>query len=211
MRRVQFGPRPGISPLHIAMEFRRSWTRRRTSPCSAGSSCTSSATSKKPMLLDPEWGRSLARGTMGIRLPISRFVCKIKMSQDKDPVTQRQVMTALRAPGHFHHPEPRRRYGPGSFPPIGRGHRSPVPKCYKSGDGYAAYANDERRARRWRDRAARAETRRARAGVVPGLGSPLGLGRASGLGDRGPAATPHGPSVTRRGDGEPSGRRQRRP
>ena len=60
---------------------------------------------EEPMLLDPDWGRPVARGTMGIRLPISHFVCKVKMSQDKDPVTQRQVMAALRAPGPFQHPE----------------------------------------------------------------------------------------------------------
>ena len=59
----------------------------------------------EPMLLDPEWGRPVARGTVGIRLPIGRFVCKIKMSQDKDPVTQRQVIAALRAPGPYHHPD----------------------------------------------------------------------------------------------------------
>jgi transcriptional regulator len=59
---------------------------------------------EKPMLLDPEWGRPVARGTVGIRLPITRFVCKIKMSQDKDPVTQRQVMDALRAPGPYQNP-----------------------------------------------------------------------------------------------------------
>lgn len=53
------------------------------------------------MLLDLDWGRPVARGTVGIRLPITRFVCKIKMSQDKDPVTQRQVMDALRAPGPY--------------------------------------------------------------------------------------------------------------
>jgi transcriptional regulator len=58
-----------------------------------------------PMLLDPAWGRPVARGTVGIRLPVTRFVCKIKMSQDKDPVTQRQVMDALRAPGPYQHPE----------------------------------------------------------------------------------------------------------
>jgi transcriptional regulator len=58
-----------------------------------------------PMYLDVDWGRPVARGTRGIRLPITRFVCKIKMSQDKDPVTQRQVMDALRAPGYFHHPD----------------------------------------------------------------------------------------------------------
>jgi transcriptional regulator len=59
---------------------------------------------EKPMLLDTEWGRPVARGTVGIRLPITRFVCKIKMSQDKDPVTQRQVMAALRAPGPYQNP-----------------------------------------------------------------------------------------------------------
>jgi transcriptional regulator len=59
---------------------------------------------EEPMLLDPEWGRPVARGTVGIRLPITRFICKIKMSQDKDPVTQRQVIGALRAPGPYHHP-----------------------------------------------------------------------------------------------------------
>ena len=60
---------------------------------------------EEPMLLDLDWGRPVAQGTVGIRLPISRFVCKIKMSQDKDPVTQRQVMAALRAPGAFQNPE----------------------------------------------------------------------------------------------------------
>jgi transcriptional regulator len=60
---------------------------------------------EEPMLLDPDWGRPVARGTVGIRLPIRRFVCKIKMSQDKDPVTQRQVMAQLRSPGHFQNPE----------------------------------------------------------------------------------------------------------
>ena len=58
----------------------------------------------EPMLLDLERGRQLARGTVGIRLPITRFVCKIKMSQDKDPVTQRQVLEALRSAGPYGHP-----------------------------------------------------------------------------------------------------------
>jgi transcriptional regulator len=59
---------------------------------------------EEPMLLDLDWGRPVAQGTVGIRLPITHFVCKIKMSQDKLPVTQRQVMAALRAPGPFHNP-----------------------------------------------------------------------------------------------------------
>jgi transcriptional regulator len=58
-----------------------------------------------PVLLDPAWALPLSRGTVGIRLPITRFVCKVKLSQDKDPLSQRQVMSALRAPGPFHNPE----------------------------------------------------------------------------------------------------------
>ncbi len=57
-----------------------------------------------PLLLDPEWGRPLARGTVGMRLPITRFSCKVKMSQDKDPETQQRVIQALRAPGPYQHP-----------------------------------------------------------------------------------------------------------
>jgi transcriptional regulator len=54
-----------------------------------------------PMLLDLEWGAPVAKGTVGIRLPITRFQCKVKMSQDKDPETQRRVLAALRAPGPY--------------------------------------------------------------------------------------------------------------
>jgi transcriptional regulator len=59
---------------------------------------------ESPMLLDPDWGRPVARGTVGLRIPITRFVCKVKMSQDKDPVTQRQVIEHLRAPGRYANP-----------------------------------------------------------------------------------------------------------
>jgi transcriptional regulator len=54
-----------------------------------------------PMLLDLDWGAQVAKGTVGIRLPITRFQCKVKMSQDKDPATQRRVVEALRAPGPY--------------------------------------------------------------------------------------------------------------
>ena len=57
-----------------------------------------------PMLLDRDDARPIARGTVGLRVPITRFVCKVKLSQDKDPVSQAQVMAALRAPGPYHHP-----------------------------------------------------------------------------------------------------------
>jgi transcriptional regulator len=56
------------------------------------------------MLLDLEWGAPVANGTVGIRLPVSRFQCKIKMSQDKDPETRRRVIEALRAPGTYLNP-----------------------------------------------------------------------------------------------------------
>jgi transcriptional regulator len=58
-----------------------------------------------PMLLDHEFGRRVSRGTVGLRLPISRFVCKVKLSQDKDMVSRRQVIEQLRAPGPYSHPE----------------------------------------------------------------------------------------------------------
>jgi len=58
----------------------------------------------RPRFLDPAWGAQLARGTVGLRIPISRFVCKIKLSQDKSLENQRRVVAALRAPGPYHHP-----------------------------------------------------------------------------------------------------------
>lgn len=60
---------------------------------------------EEPMLLDPEWARPVALGTVGMRLPITRFVCKRKLSADKDPVTQRQVIDHLRRPGPYHDPQ----------------------------------------------------------------------------------------------------------
>ncbi|HEY9291041.1 MAG TPA: FMN-binding negative transcriptional regulator [Microlunatus sp.] len=59
---------------------------------------------ERPMFLDPEWARPVARGTVGLRIPITRFTCKVKMSQDKDRVSQDQVMAALREPGPYSNP-----------------------------------------------------------------------------------------------------------
>lgn len=59
---------------------------------------------EQPMLLDPEHGASLAKGTVGLRIPITRYICKLKLSQDKDPATRRQVINALRAPGPYQQP-----------------------------------------------------------------------------------------------------------
>ena len=59
----------------------------------------------QPQLLDPEWGAQLAKGTVGLRIPITRFVCKAKLSQDKSLENRHRVIAALRAPGPYQHPE----------------------------------------------------------------------------------------------------------
>jgi transcriptional regulator len=58
---------------------------------------------EQPMWLEPETAEKLAPGTVGLRLPIDRFVCKVKLSRDKDPQTQRQVVEHLRRPGPYEH------------------------------------------------------------------------------------------------------------
>lgn len=59
---------------------------------------------EEPMFLEREWATPFARGTVGIRLRVERFVCKRKLSQDKDPVSRRNVIERLRKPGPYHHP-----------------------------------------------------------------------------------------------------------
>jgi transcriptional regulator len=58
-----------------------------------------------PTTLEREWAVPLAKRTVGIRVPITRFVCKVKLSQNKDPETQRRVIEELRAAGPYSHPE----------------------------------------------------------------------------------------------------------
>jgi transcriptional regulator len=55
----------------------------------------------EPSYLDPEVGARVSPGTVGLRIPITRFVCKVKMSEDKDPESQRQVLEALQRPGPY--------------------------------------------------------------------------------------------------------------
>jgi transcriptional regulator len=57
-----------------------------------------------PVTLDQDFGARLARGTVGIRLPITRFVCKVKMSQDKDPQSREQVLAELEGSGPYASP-----------------------------------------------------------------------------------------------------------
>ncbi len=60
---------------------------------------------EEPLYLDQEWGRQIAKGTVGLRIPVDRFVCKRKLSQDKDDLSRRQVIAKLREPGPYRHPE----------------------------------------------------------------------------------------------------------
>lgn len=57
----------------------------------------------EPLHLDQEFGARVAKGTVGLRIPIDRFTCKVKMSQDKDPESQQNVLAALRRPGPYRH------------------------------------------------------------------------------------------------------------
>jgi transcriptional regulator len=56
---------------------------------------------EEPLYLDQEWGREIAKGTVGLRIPVSRFVYKRKLSQDKDDLSRRQVIAKLREPGPY--------------------------------------------------------------------------------------------------------------
>src|ERR1700729_3515091 len=58
----------------------------------------------QPQFLDPAGGAQLAKGTVGLRIPIAHFVCKVKLSHDKSPANQQRVIAALRAPGPYQHP-----------------------------------------------------------------------------------------------------------
>jgi transcriptional regulator len=54
-----------------------------------------------PVYLAPETADRLAPGTVGLRIPITRWTAKLKMSQDKSPQSREQVLEALRKPGPY--------------------------------------------------------------------------------------------------------------
>ncbi len=56
---------------------------------------------EEPMWLEDDVAAKLAPGTVGIRLPIERFICKVKMSADKDEQSQRSVLAQLRGDGPY--------------------------------------------------------------------------------------------------------------
>jgi transcriptional regulator len=57
-----------------------------------------------PVQLDTGIRTRLGPGTIGFRIPIERFICKVKMSQDEEPNTQLQIQAALRRPGPYSNP-----------------------------------------------------------------------------------------------------------
>jgi transcriptional regulator len=59
---------------------------------------------EEPMYLERDYAEPIARGTVGLRIPVERFECKRKLSADKDPESQRRAIAALRRPGPYHHP-----------------------------------------------------------------------------------------------------------
>ena len=59
----------------------------------------------EPMWLDPVAAAPVARGTVGLRIPVERYTCKVKMSQDKDAVSVQNVIDRLRTPGPYQQPQ----------------------------------------------------------------------------------------------------------
>ena len=58
----------------------------------------------QPALLEPD-AAPIAKGTVGLRIPIDRFEMKRKLGQNKDEETRRSVIAALREEGPYRHPE----------------------------------------------------------------------------------------------------------
>ena len=58
-----------------------------------------------PAYLEREYAVPIAKGTVGLRIPIDRFEMKRKLSQNKSEGTRRSIIGALRANGAYRHPE----------------------------------------------------------------------------------------------------------
>jgi transcriptional regulator len=58
-----------------------------------------------PAYLDREDAAPIAKGTVGLRIPIDRFEIKRKLSQNRDDESRRKVIAALREEGPYRHPE----------------------------------------------------------------------------------------------------------
>lgn len=59
----------------------------------------------EPALLERDYAIPIAKGTVGLRIPIDRFELKRKLSQNKSAETRRSIIEALREEGPYRHPE----------------------------------------------------------------------------------------------------------
>jgi transcriptional regulator len=57
----------------------------------------------RPAFLEPA-DAPIARGTVGLRIPVDRFEIKRKLSQNKGDETRRSIIAALREDGPYRHP-----------------------------------------------------------------------------------------------------------
>jgi transcriptional regulator len=57
----------------------------------------------EPFHLDREEAAPIAKGTVGLRIPVDRFEMKRKLSQNKDDESRRKAIAALRAEGPYQH------------------------------------------------------------------------------------------------------------
>lgn len=57
----------------------------------------------EPAYLEREYAAPIAKGTVGLRIPVDRFELKRKLGQNKDEETRRSVIGALRAEGPYRH------------------------------------------------------------------------------------------------------------
>lgn len=54
--------------------------------------------------LDPEYSRRIARGTVGVRVRVTRFDARAKLSQNKPPEVIERIIDALEHDGPYRHP-----------------------------------------------------------------------------------------------------------
>ncbi|HEU5252166.1 MAG TPA: FMN-binding negative transcriptional regulator [Solirubrobacterales bacterium] len=59
----------------------------------------------EPAHLDRDYAVPIAKGTVGLRIPIDRFEMKRKLGQNRDDESRRNVIAALREEGPYRHPE----------------------------------------------------------------------------------------------------------
>ena len=59
----------------------------------------------EPAYLDRDYAIPVAKGTVGLRIPVDRFELKRKLSQNKSDETRRSIIEALREQGPYRHPE----------------------------------------------------------------------------------------------------------